>query len=41
MILPVVLDVRDRLQVESAAAGLPAEFAAIDILVNNAGLRLT
>lgn len=32
------LDVRDRAQVESAVASLPAEWANIDILINNAGL---
>ena len=40
LILPVTLDVRERIQVESVVAGLPAEFASIDILVNNAGLSL-
>src|ERR1700756_5851799 len=40
LILPVNLDVRDRRQVESVVAGLPAEFASVDILVNNAGLSL-
>ena len=40
LILPVALDVRDRLQVDSIVAGLPAEFSAIDVLVNNAGLSL-
>jgi 3-hydroxy acid dehydrogenase/malonic semialdehyde reductase len=40
LILPTALDVRDRLQVESVVAGLPAEFASIDLLVNNAGLSL-
>ncbi len=34
----IQLDVRDREEVESAIAGLPAEWQAIDILVNNAGL---
>jgi len=34
----IVLDVRDRSAVESAIAGLPAEWAGIDVLVNNAGL---
>ncbi len=38
--LPLVLDVRDRSAVESAAAALPAPFAEIDVLVNNAGLAL-
>jgi 3-hydroxy acid dehydrogenase/malonic semialdehyde reductase len=40
LILPVTLDVRDRVQVESVVAGLPPEFASIDVLVNNAGLSL-
>jgi 3-hydroxy acid dehydrogenase/malonic semialdehyde reductase len=35
---PVVLDVRDRLAVETAIATLPPGFAEIDVLVNNAGL---
>ena len=34
------LDVRDRVAVEKAIAGLPGDFAAIDVLVNNAGLAL-
>ncbi len=32
------LDVRDRVQVESLLAALPAPWSAVDILVNNAGL---
>jgi NAD(P)-dependent dehydrogenase (short-subunit alcohol dehydrogenase family) len=40
LILPAALDVRDRVQVESVVAGLPADFSAIDVLVNNAGLSL-
>jgi 3-hydroxy acid dehydrogenase / malonic semialdehyde reductase len=32
------LDVRDRVAVEQAVKGLPAEWRAIDVLVNNAGL---
>src|SRR6201997_1882438 len=40
LILPVSLDVRNRVEVESVVAGLPAEFASIDVLVNNAGLSL-
>jgi NADP-dependent 3-hydroxy acid dehydrogenase YdfG len=32
------LDVQDRAAVESAIAGLPADWRAIDVLVNNAGL---
>lgn len=39
-LLPIELDVRDRAAVESLAARLPAEFAAVDVLVNNAGLAL-
>jgi NADP-dependent 3-hydroxy acid dehydrogenase YdfG len=38
--LPVVLDVRDRKAIESAVAGLPADFSGVDVLVNNAGLAL-
>ncbi len=34
----ITLDVRDRTQVQSAIAQLPAQWQAIDILVNNAGL---
>jgi NADP-dependent 3-hydroxy acid dehydrogenase YdfG len=34
----IALDVSDRGAVESAMAGLPAEWAAVDVLVNNAGL---
>jgi len=41
LILPVPLDVRDRLQVESTVASLPAEFSQIEVLVNNAGLSLS
>lgn len=36
--LPVVLDVGDREAVNTAFAGLPAEFAGITMLVNGAGL---
>ena len=32
------LDVRDRVAVESAVAGLPREWQAVEVLVNNAGL---
>lgn len=32
------LDVRDRVEVERAIKGLPAEWSVIDVLVNNAGL---
>jgi 3-hydroxy acid dehydrogenase / malonic semialdehyde reductase len=41
LILPVPLDVRDRLQVESIVTSLPAEFSEIEVLVNNAGLSLS
>jgi 3-hydroxy acid dehydrogenase/malonic semialdehyde reductase len=40
LVLPVPLDVRDRVAVQDVVAGLPAEFADIDVLVNNAGLAL-
>jgi 3-hydroxy acid dehydrogenase / malonic semialdehyde reductase len=39
-ILPVVLDVRARADVERVLTSLPADFAAVDCLVNNAGLAL-
>jgi 3-hydroxy acid dehydrogenase/malonic semialdehyde reductase len=39
-ILPLTLDVQDRVAVERAMASLPTAFAAIDCLVNNAGLAL-
>ena len=39
-VLPLILDVRDRKAVESALAGLPADYVAIDVLVNSAGLAL-
>lgn len=39
-ILPLELDVQDRVAVERAVANLPAVFAQIDCLVNNAGLAL-
>jgi 3-hydroxy acid dehydrogenase / malonic semialdehyde reductase len=40
VLLPLTLDVRDRAEVERAAAALPPDFAEVDILVNNAGLAL-
>ena len=40
LVLPVTLDVRDRVAVAEVVNGLPAEFAEIDVLVNNAGLAL-
>jgi 3-hydroxy acid dehydrogenase / malonic semialdehyde reductase len=40
LVLPVVLDVRDRAAVTDVIGGLPAEFAEIDVLVNNAGAAL-
>ncbi|SLM63093.1 MULTISPECIES: bifunctional NADP-dependent 3-hydroxy acid dehydrogenase/3-hydroxypropionate dehydrogenase YdfG [Dickeya] len=39
-LLPLRLDVRDRLAVEQVMAALPAEWRDIDVLVNNAGLAL-
>ena len=33
-------DIRDQVALESAIAGLPADFADIDLLINNAGLAL-
>ncbi|MBT2559486.1 SDR family NAD(P)-dependent oxidoreductase [Hymenobacter sp. ISL-91] len=33
----LTFDVRDRVAVEAAVAGLPAEFADVDVLINNAG----
>ena len=40
LVHPVALDVRDRVAVTDALAGLPSAFADIDVLVNNAGLAL-
>ena len=40
LVLPVTLDVRDRVAVSDVVNRLPAEFAEIDVLVNNAGLAL-
>ncbi len=40
VVLPLILDVRDRDSVEHVAASLPEDFAEVDILVNNAGLAL-
>jgi 3-hydroxy acid dehydrogenase/malonic semialdehyde reductase len=37
-VLPLVLDVCDRVAVPEAVAALPAAFAQIDVLINNAGL---
>jgi 3-hydroxy acid dehydrogenase/malonic semialdehyde reductase len=39
-VLPIALDVRDRVAVERLPAELPSEFADVDVLVNNAGLAL-
>jgi 3-hydroxy acid dehydrogenase/malonic semialdehyde reductase len=39
-VLPLALDVRERVAVERALAALPPAFAAVDVLVNNAGLAL-
>jgi 3-hydroxy acid dehydrogenase / malonic semialdehyde reductase len=40
LLLPLVLDVRDRAAIDAAIAGLPPAFSAIDVLVNDAGLAL-
>jgi 3-hydroxy acid dehydrogenase / malonic semialdehyde reductase len=40
LVLPVMLDVRDRAAVTEVVGGLAPEFAEIDVLVNNAGLAL-
>jgi serine 3-dehydrogenase len=36
----LAFDIRDKAALESAIAGLPADFADIDLLINNAGLAL-
>jgi len=36
----LAFDIRDQAALESAVAGLPANFADIDLLINNAGLAL-
>jgi 3-hydroxy acid dehydrogenase/malonic semialdehyde reductase len=36
-LLPLILDVRDRVAIEDAVKSLPPAFAAVDVLVNNAG----
>ncbi len=38
--LPVTLDVTSRASIETALAGLPADWKQIDVLINNAGLAL-
>jgi 3-hydroxy acid dehydrogenase/malonic semialdehyde reductase len=38
--LPVTLDVTSRASIETALAGLPADWQQIDVLINNAGLAL-
>lgn len=38
--LPLILDVRDRKQIEEALELIPVPWRAIDVLVNNAGLAL-
>jgi 3-hydroxy acid dehydrogenase/malonic semialdehyde reductase len=38
--LPVTLDVTSRPSIETALAGLPADWKEIDVLINNAGLAL-
>ena len=39
-VLPLVLDVTDKVAVQEALAKLPEPFADVDVLVNNAGLAL-
>jgi 3-hydroxy acid dehydrogenase/malonic semialdehyde reductase len=38
--LPVTLDVTSRASIETALAGLPADWKQVDVLINNAGLAL-
>ena len=40
VLLPLTLDVRDRVGVDRLTSELPPDFAEVDILVNNAGLAL-
>ena len=40
VVLPLILDVRERELVDEKLTGLPDEFSIIDALVNNAGLAL-
>lgn len=39
-LLPVALDVTDKVAIDTAVRGLPSGFSDIDVLVNNAGLAL-
>ncbi|MGH8808760.1 MAG: SDR family NAD(P)-dependent oxidoreductase [Noviherbaspirillum sp.] len=39
-LLPVVMDVSDKVSINDALTALPAEWQEIDVLVNNAGLAL-
>lgn len=39
-LFPVAMDVRDKVSIMQAVAGLPDECKAIDVLINNAGLAL-
>ncbi|CAN5735615.1 bifunctional NADP-dependent 3-hydroxy acid dehydrogenase/3-hydroxypropionate dehydrogenase YdfG [soil metagenome] len=39
-LLPVTLDVTDKVSIQQALAGLPAGWKTIDVLINNAGLAL-
>ena len=39
-VLPVVLDVTDKVSIKTALDGLPTEWKQIDVLINNAGLAL-
>jgi hypothetical protein len=40
LMLPVMLDMRNRAAVTEVTGGLPPEFAEIDVLMNNTGLAL-
>ena len=39
-LFPLILDVKDKKQVEAAIKSLPAEWSNIDVLINNAGLAV-
>jgi 3-hydroxy acid dehydrogenase/malonic semialdehyde reductase len=39
-VLPITVDVQDKLAVQDLATALPAGFAQVDVVINNAGLAL-